>query len=285
MNPNFLPNPVLIGYILLSVEFGVFAIGCFLLSLGFMIYGSKLINIASEGLQLLEGVNDYQSHIKSKTSRNTTYSTLGLELELKHKRLKRSVRKMRLINIGFIISILILGMILAASAIFSKQLTENEISNKIFAAISNVLPMLINVTVMLGIVYGETKVSNKYEIKFDTTTTSNSPHSPPPRESIETMVIHTRDTSTDSEFPLLSWPAPAVLPTTHHYNYYDANGGGNIKNNNFSTDSFSSNNNNNISSNNVNRIGGNRRPSVSTTTSSLNSPMNSTPMRISYSYF
>ncbi|CAJ0923182.1 14692_t:CDS:2 [Entrophospora sp. SA101] len=199
------PNSIVIAYVLKSVEFSVFAICCFLMSFGYIIYGSKLISIASEGIHLLEGVNDYQSHIKSKNSRNTTHSLSGLELEIKHKRLKRSVRKVVTNN----------RIILAASAIFCKQLYENLISNKVFAAFTNLFPMLVNVAVMAGIAYGEMTVHNKYEIGFENNITSSiSTNNPlPPRESIETIAVHTRDPSTDSESPLLLLPPPVILST------------------------------------------------------------------------
>nr|CAG8585976.1 2_t:CDS:2 [Entrophospora candida] len=256
------PNSIVIAYVLKSVEFSVFAICCFLMSFGYIIYGSKLISIASEGIHLLEGVNDYQSHIKSKNSRNTTHSLSGLELEIKHKRLKRSVRKMRIINMSFISSIIILGIILAASAIFCKQLYENLISNKVFAAFTNLFPMLVNVAVMAGIAYGEMTVHNKYEIGFENNITSSiSTNNPlPPRESIETIAVHTRDPSTDSESPLLLLPPPVILSTINDISS------------------------NNISRNDIYRNNNGGRSSFATTTSSLNSPINSTPMRINYSY-
>lgn len=103
MYPDSHPNSAMIAYVFRLVEYGVFAICCFLISFGFIIYGSELISIAGEGLGLLESVNDYKSHIKSKGSHNTTYSLLGLELEMKHKRLKRSVYKVVINNVNFII--------------------------------------------------------------------------------------------------------------------------------------------------------------------------------------
>ncbi|CAJ0912826.1 10371_t:CDS:2 [Entrophospora sp. SA101] len=204
MYPDSHPNSAMIAFIMKLTEYGVFAICCFLISFGFIMYGNKLISIAGEGLDLLESVNDYQSHIKSKSSHNTGYSLLGLELEMKHKRLKRSVYKMHIINISFISSILILGIILATSAIFFQQTYENLIINKIFAAFTNLFPMLVNVAVMAGIVYGEMKVPNKYEDFGISSTPTNS--QPPPRESID---AHMRNPSADSESPLLSFPSPA----------------------------------------------------------------------------
>ncbi|CAJ0851316.1 6633_t:CDS:2 [Entrophospora sp. SA101] len=284
------PNSIVIAYVLKSVEFSVFAICCFLMSFGYIIYGSKLISIASEGIHLLEGVNDYQSHIKSKNSRNTTHSLSGLELEIKHKRLKRSVRKVVTNN----------RIILAASAIFCKQLYENLISNKVFAAFTNLFPMLVNVAVMAGIAYGEMTVHNKYEIGFENNITSSiSTNNPlPPRESIETIAVHTRDPSTDSESPLLLLPPPVILSTMYHHNHYGGSGGNNgngnlsnnIRSNNISSNDLRSNNSrndissNNISRNDIYRNNNGGRSSFATTTSSLNSPINSTPMRINYSY-
>jgi len=281
MYPDSHPNSAMIASIMKLTEYGVFAICCFLISFGFIMYGNKLINIAGEGLDLLESVNDYQSHIKSKSSHNTGntgYSLLGLELEMKHKRLKRSVYKMYIINISFISSILILGIILATSAIFFRQTYENLIINKLFAAFTNLFPMLVNVAVMAGIVYGEMKVPNKYEDFDISSTPTNS--KPPPRESIAT---HMRNPSADSKSPLLSFPSPAVLFTTrHHHGSSDGgDGGGGGGNGNFGG-------NNDVGSNNFGNygdgIGNCRRPSIVTTTSPLNSPINLTPMRINYTY-
>ncbi|CAJ0752619.1 15857_t:CDS:2 [Entrophospora sp. SA101] len=47
----------------------------------------------------------------------------------------------------------------------------------------------------------------------------------PPKESIETIAVHTRDPSTDSESPLLLLPSPVILSTMYHHNHYGGSGG------------------------------------------------------------
>ncbi|CAG8808037.1 33657_t:CDS:1, partial [Racocetra persica] len=67
---------------------------------GFAIYGKKLVDIANEGLRLLEGVNGYpttpraprspkRNRFSLATRRGSSYS----HLELKHDQMKRALLK------------------------------------------------------------------------------------------------------------------------------------------------------------------------------------------------
>jgi len=73
----------------MAIHYCTGSIGCFLLAVGFLVYGNQLVGIAKEGLHLLENISGYRSHDHS---RRNTY-VMGAELELKHKKLQRSVRK------------------------------------------------------------------------------------------------------------------------------------------------------------------------------------------------
>ena len=73
--------------IITAIHFSTCSIGALLVAIGFIVYGNKLVRIAKEALHLIEGVSGYPS----KGSHSTF--VLGAELELKHKKLQRSVRK------------------------------------------------------------------------------------------------------------------------------------------------------------------------------------------------
>jgi hypothetical protein len=70
--------------IILAIHFSTCSIGCLLVAIGFIVYGNKLVKIAKEALKLLESVGGYGSH--------STF-VMGAELELKYKKLQRSIRK------------------------------------------------------------------------------------------------------------------------------------------------------------------------------------------------
>ncbi|RIA99777.1 hypothetical protein C1645_2594 [Glomus cerebriforme] len=175
------------------IYFCTSSISAFLVAIGFLVYGNKLVGIASEGLHLLEGVNGYPT--RSSRSRRSNY--VVSELEIKHKKLQRSVRKMRIINTAFILSFTAL----------------------VLAAITNWVPMILNIFVMGGIAYGEMRVPDKSEPRLEniviptvSNSTSDTSHSPTMEHvssDVESL-IHTRNNSTDSDAPLLRWPAPVV---------------------------------------------------------------------------
>ncbi|CAJ0912828.1 10372_t:CDS:2, partial [Entrophospora sp. SA101] len=52
MYPDSHPNSAMIAFIMKLTEYGVFAICCFLISFGFIMYGNKLISIAGEGIRI-----------------------------------------------------------------------------------------------------------------------------------------------------------------------------------------------------------------------------------------
>jgi len=179
---------------LMAIHYSTYSISCLVVALLFIIYGSKLVEIASEGLHLLKAMN---GHHPTKSP-----SPLGPELELKHKKLKRSVRKMRLINMAFIISFVWMGITLAVFAFFHDQIFQNLLLSKIIAAVANWMPMMLNVGVMASIAYGEMRVPDKSEPVLNNIVIHTSP---PPSAS------HSRNTSTDSDTPLLRWPAPVIM--------------------------------------------------------------------------
>jgi hypothetical protein len=81
------------------------SISAIIVAIGFLVYGNKLVGIASEGLHLLEGVSGYPS--RSSRFRNTQSNyIMGAELEVKHKKLQRSVRKVYNKSIFIILSLL-----------------------------------------------------------------------------------------------------------------------------------------------------------------------------------
>ncbi|CAG8574474.1 7262_t:CDS:2 [Funneliformis mosseae] len=209
---------------LITVYYCTCSISTLLVTIGFIIYGNKLVGIASEGLHLLEGVSGYPSSPRksSRFSHNikqNTYSGISAELEVKHKKLQRSVRKMRVINAAFILSFATLCVILGSSAFLYEQIFKNIEISKILAAITNWMPMILNVSVMAGIAYGEMRVPDGSESRFDnqimptgSTSTSATPQSPTiERISSETgSLFHSRNNSTDSDVSLLRRPAPVA---------------------------------------------------------------------------
>ncbi len=80
--------------IIKAIYYCTCSISAIIVAIGFLVYGNKLVGIASEGLHLLEGVSGYPS--KSSRSRQSNY-VMGSELEVKHKKLQRSVRKVCII--------------------------------------------------------------------------------------------------------------------------------------------------------------------------------------------
>ncbi|CAI2187056.1 1393_t:CDS:2 [Funneliformis geosporum] len=209
---------------LITVYYCTESISTLLITIGFIIYGNKLVGIASEGLHLLEGVSGYPSSPRksSRYSHNTkrsAYSGISAELEVKHKKLQRSVRKMRVINAAFILSFAGLCVILCSSAFLYEQIFKNIEISKILAAVSNWMPMMLNVSVMAGIAYGEMRISENSELRFDnqkmpsvSTSSSTTPHFLTiERISSEAgSLYHSRNNSTDSEAPLLRRPAPVA---------------------------------------------------------------------------
>jgi len=206
-------NSVQIIKIIMAIHYSACSIGCFLVAAGFLVYGNQLVGIAKEGLHLLEGVSGYPSKGSHDHSRRTTY-VMGAELELKHKKLQRSVRKMRIINVAFILTFLVLSVILGSFAFFNEQIINNIEISKVIAGVTNLLPMILNVAVMAGIAYGEMKVPDKSEPRLDNIVAPmNSNPISPVIERISSDVeslSHSRNNSTDSDAPLLRWPAPVV---------------------------------------------------------------------------
>src|SRR5205814_9239299 len=85
-------NSIQIIKIIMAIHYCTGSIGCFLLAVGFLVYGNQLVGIAKEGLHLLENASGYPSKGSHDHSRRNTY-VMGAELELKHKKLQRSIRK------------------------------------------------------------------------------------------------------------------------------------------------------------------------------------------------
>ncbi|GBC01635.1 hypothetical protein RclHR1_04270013 [Rhizophagus clarus] len=199
------------------------SISAIIVAIGFLVYGNKLVGIASEGLHLLEGVSGYPS--RSSRSRNTNQSNyvMGAELEVKHKKLQRTVRKMRLINTAFILSFVVLGIIMGVYAFMSDQIMNNLEVSKVLASITNWMPMILNIFVMGGIAYGEMRVPDKSEPRLEniiiptlSNSTSDATQSPAMEQvySDGDSFYHSRENSTDSDVPLLRWPAPVLTTST-----------------------------------------------------------------------
>jgi hypothetical protein len=209
--------------IIKTIYFCTCSIGALIVAIGFLVYGNKLVGIASEGLHLLEGVSGYPS--KSSRSRQSKQSNyvMGTELEVNHKKLKRSVRKMRIINMAFIQSFLALCVILGVFAFLRDQIINNIEISKILASVTNWMPMILNICVMGGIAYGEMRVPDKSEPRLEniiiptfSNSTSDALQSPIMEQisSDAESAYHSRNNSTDSDAPLLRWPAPVVTAST-----------------------------------------------------------------------
>ncbi|CAG8578767.1 14771_t:CDS:2 [Cetraspora pellucida] len=212
------------------IHFTTYSISCFIIVAGFVIYGKKLVNIANEGLRLLEGVNGYPTTPRSPkpyrfslaTRRGSSYS----HLELRHDQMKRALLKMRIVNAAFTLSFIILGLIIGVFAFYHQAIFEDLIVSKIISILDNWMPMLLNVSVMAGIAYGEMKIPDRTDPTFsnlvltetsqqgnaNVTNTENG-HS---TESIETTSIitshsrtsfHQRNESTGSDTPLICNPS------------------------------------------------------------------------------
>jgi len=61
---------------------------------------------------------------------------------------------MRIINVAFILTFVVLSVILGSFAFFNEQIISNIDISKIMAGVTNLLPMILNVAVMAGIAYG-----------------------------------------------------------------------------------------------------------------------------------
>ena len=61
---------------------------------------------------------------------------------------------MRIINVAFILTFVVLSVILGSFAFFNEQIIDNIEISKIIAGVTNLLPMILNVAVMAGIAYG-----------------------------------------------------------------------------------------------------------------------------------
>jgi hypothetical protein len=92
-------NSAQIIKIIMAVHYSTCSIGCFLLAVGFLVYGNQLVGIAKEGLHLLEGVSGYPSKGSHDHSRRSTSYVMASELEVIHKKLQRSVRKVCIKNL------------------------------------------------------------------------------------------------------------------------------------------------------------------------------------------
>ncbi|CAG8521304.1 13196_t:CDS:2 [Acaulospora colombiana] len=222
--------------ILMAIQYTIQSISCFLIAIAFLIYGNKLIKIASEGLSLFEDFNGYPT---TPTSNRFSYSTIGInnseDFERRHCQLKRSIIKMHVLNLAFTASLAILGTFIGLFAFFHESIFENLTLSEASAALDNWIPMILNVFVMAGIAYGEIRIPDKSEptlanliypttpttprrhssdeelpITITTTTSSSSTQTTDGRVS-----FHTRNLSTDSDSPLLSWPIPKAVVPTH----------------------------------------------------------------------
>ncbi|POG63744.1 hypothetical protein GLOIN_2v1484449 [Rhizophagus irregularis DAOM 181602=DAOM 197198] len=208
--------------IIKSIYYCTCSISAIIVAIGFLVYGNKLVGIASEGLHLLEGVSGYPS--RNSRSRNTQSNfTMGAELEIKHRKLQRSVRKMRLINSAFILSFVALGIIFGVYAFLSDKIINNIETSKVLASVTNWMPMILNIFVMAGIAYGEMRVPDKSEPRLENIiipTLSNSISDASQSPIMEQVysdaesLYHSRENSTDSDVPLLRWPAPVVTAST-----------------------------------------------------------------------
>ncbi|RIA94346.1 hypothetical protein C1645_760374 [Glomus cerebriforme] len=198
------------------------SISALLVAIGFLIYGNKLVGIASEGLHLLESVDGYPSRSSriSRIRRSDYDNYVVSELEIKHKKLQRSVRKMHIINMAFILSFVALSIILGVFAFLNKPIINNIEISKVLAAITNLMPMILNVLVMGGITYGEMRVPDKSEPRLEnimiptfSNLTSDASHSPTMKHesSDGKSLFHSRNNSTDSDAPLLRRPAPVKI--------------------------------------------------------------------------
>jgi len=196
--------------VLMVIHYGTYSISCFVIALGYMIYGRKLINLAQEGLHSMEGLSEYKAH-KSARSKRSTYGTVGAELELRHKKLKQGVRKMRFIHFAFISSFLVMALTLAAFAFMHEYIFDNLVLSQIFAAVSSWFPLLLNVGVMAGIAYGEMRVPDKSVPTLQNIVTIHPDSIVIHQQRPSSVISHSRNTSTDSEAPLLRWPLPTAI--------------------------------------------------------------------------
>ncbi|CAG8503590.1 14005_t:CDS:2 [Acaulospora morrowiae] len=217
---------------LMIIQYLAHSISCFLIAIGFLIYGNKLIRIAGEGLSMFEDAIGYPTTPRSNrfSYSNVGVSTLNNGLEQRHHLLERSIIKMRILNYAFIASFVILGAFIGIFAFFYQSIFENLTLSKAFAALVNWIPMILSVCVMAGITYGEIRIPDKSEptltnLMFPTTPTSPQ-HSHPYDEEILSITssstptdgrssFHSRNASTDSDAPLLKWPIPKAVAPMH----------------------------------------------------------------------
>ncbi len=61
---------------------------------------------------------------------------------------------MRIINSAFILSFVALGITLGVFAFLGDQIINNIEVSKVLAAVTNWMPMILNICVMAGIAYG-----------------------------------------------------------------------------------------------------------------------------------
>ncbi|CAG8652839.1 6006_t:CDS:2, partial [Dentiscutata heterogama] len=221
---------------LIVIHFATYSISCFLIVVGLVIYGKKLINIANEGLRLLEGVNGYSTTPRSSkryrfslaTRRGSSFSN---HLGLKHDQLKRALLKMRILHTAFTLNFIMLGLIIGIFAFYHQAIFENLIVSKMISILDNWMPMLLNVSVMAGIAYGEMRISDRNDPTLSNLTLTetqtqqcninidNGEVLSQSTESIETTSVftsanshsrtsfHQRNESADSDTPLICNPS------------------------------------------------------------------------------
>ncbi|KAF0374348.1 hypothetical protein F8M41_012872 [Gigaspora margarita] len=221
---------------LIVIRFTTYSISCFLIVAGFAIYGKKLVDIANEGLRLLEGVNGYPTAPRSPkryrfslaTRRGSSYSN---HLELKHDQMKRALLKMRILNAAFIFNSVISGIIIGIFAFYHQAIFENLDVSKMISILENWLPMLLNVCVMVGIAYGEMRISDRSDPTLSNLTLTETQQQcninidndngeifAQSAESVETTSVftsvnsrrtsfHQRNESADSDTPLICNPS------------------------------------------------------------------------------
>ncbi|CAG8668791.1 17166_t:CDS:2 [Dentiscutata erythropus] len=221
---------------LIVIHFTTYSISCFLIVSGLVIYGKKLVNIANEGLRLLEGVNGYPTTPRSSkryrfslaTRRGSSFSN---HLELKHDQLKRALLKMRILHAAFTFNFIMLGLIIGIFAFYHQAIFENLIVSKMISILDNWMPMLLNVSVMAGIAYGEMRISDRNDPTLSNLTLTetqtqqcntnidNGEVFAQSEESIETTSVftsanshsrssfHQRNESADSDTPLICNPS------------------------------------------------------------------------------
>ncbi|CAG8556604.1 9153_t:CDS:2 [Paraglomus occultum] len=185
--------------ILYGLHYGAFGIFCFVCIFGFTVYGKKLTEIVSEGSQMLKATTVYSSENgyrkgNGSTWRFSEFGSRGKELEVKHRGLKRSVMKIKLIHHIFTIIFFLMGVQLISFACFHDRIMSNLFLSMSYAINALLALLVLDAIILITIASSCVNAFVKTRAKTDNDNSVDLP------------------TSAQISIPLLKLPPAAAIP-------------------------------------------------------------------------